>query len=223
MSARGAAIRGFMNFSSDTFYAFEGSPYNLKLKEEEMIEFLKKYEKEDVLVFGFTYIIWSEVYKKIKKLNINPKNITVVHGGGWKKLMEEKIEKKEFNKKIAELFNTKSNKIIDYYGMVEQAGIVFMDCEYGNKHVPNFADIIIRDVLSYEPVNVNQEGLIEIVSVIPNSYPGQAIITEDIGKIEGIDDCKCGRKGKYFTFVSRVDAAELRGCGDTFKPKVMNK
>ena len=29
-----------------------------------------------------------------------------------------------------------------------------------------------------------------------------------------IDNCKCGRKGKYFTVLNRVPDAELRGCSN---------
>ena len=105
------------------------------------------------------------------------------------------------------------------YGMVEQVGVVFIDCEEGNKHTPNFAEIILRDPLTMEEVEKGKKGLIEILSVLPNSYPGQAIITEDIGFLAGVDDCKCGRKGKYFRFVSRIKEAEARGCGDTYKSK----
>ena len=38
---------------------------------------------------------------------------------------------------------------------------------------------------------------------------------EDLGKIIGEDDCKCGRKGKYFSISGRMSMAELRGCSDT--------
>jgi hypothetical protein len=55
------------------------------------------------------------------------------------------------------------------------------------------------------------------MSILADSYYGQAILTEDLGHLVGIDDCPCGRKGKYFRFNSRVEKAEVRGCGDTFK------
>ena len=100
--------------------------------------------------------------------------------------------------------------------MVEQLGVVFIDCKHGNKHVPDFADIIIRDFYSMEEVPIGSEGLIECLSILPSSYPGQALLTEDVGKILGIDSCSCGRKGKYFAFVARAEKAEIRGCGDTF-------
>ncbi len=40
--------------------------------------------------------------------------------------------------------------ILDFYGMVEQVGTVFVDCPAGNKHAPAFADVIIRRPL-YAP------------------------------------------------------------------------
>jgi hypothetical protein len=49
---------------------------------------------------------------------------------------------------------------------------------------------------------------------LPLSYPGHNILTEDIGIIKGIDNCKCGKKGKYFKVLGRVPDAELRGCSD---------
>ena len=40
------------------------------------------------------------------------------------------------------------------------------------------------------------------------------ILTEDIGIIHGIDNCKCGKLGKYFSVLGRVPDSELRGCSD---------
>ena len=42
------------------------------------------------------------------------------------------------------------------------------------------------------------------------------MLTEDEGVIEGIDDCPCGRKGKYFRVLGRLKNAEIRGCSDTY-------
>ena len=57
-------------------------------------------------------------------------------------------------------------------------------------------------------------GLIQTLSLLPISYPGHNILTEDLGIIQGIDDCKCGKMGKYFTILGRVPNSELRGCSD---------
>ena len=65
-----------------------------------------------------------------------------------------------------------------------------------------------------EVVNKNKKGFVQCFSLIPTSYPGNSIITEDIGEIFGIDDCKCERLGTYFKIYGRAPKAELRGCSD---------
>ena len=52
------------------------------------------------------------------------------------------------------------------------------------------------------------------MSLLPTSYPGNSILTEDIGSIYGLDNCSCGKKGKYFKVYGRIESAELRGCSD---------
>jgi hypothetical protein len=59
-------------------------------------------------------------------------------------------------------------------------------------------------------------GLIQVLSVLPKSYPGHSLLTEDLGTILGQDDCSCGWNGKYFKVLGRIPQAELRGCSDTF-------
>ena len=54
------------------------------------------------------------------------------------------------------------------------------------------------------------------MSLLPVSYPGHNILTEDIGILHGVDNCKCGRKGKYFSVLGRVEGTEMRGCSDAY-------
>ena len=98
--------------------------------------------------------------------------------------------------------------------MVEQVGSIFMECEYGFYHCSNFSDIIIRDV-NFNSLKVGEKGLIQLLSILPRSYPGHNVLTEDLGIINGEDDCKCGRVGKYFTVLGRAPNSETRGCSDT--------
>jgi hypothetical protein len=100
--------------------------------------------------------------------------------------------------------------------MVEQVGSIFVECEKGHLHTPNHADILIRDPITFEPLPFKQKGLIQVMSVLPKSYPGQSLLTEDLGTILGEDDCPCGWKGRYFSVEGRLPKAELRGCSDTF-------
>ena len=84
--------------------------------------------------------------------------------------------------------------------MAEQTGIIFVDCACGNKHVPAFSQVIIRDPFTLEPCSPGT-GLIEVMSILADSYYDQAVLTEDLGMLVGVDDCPCGRKGRYFRFV----------------------
>lgn len=218
LNARGAAIRGVGNFASKIIYVMNKEGDNLKINLDRLKEFENSYKDKEILVYGFTYIIWFKFVKVLEEEGITlalPK-MKLLHSGGWKKLTSQKVEKEEFIIRTAKVFGTDPKNIIDFYGMVEQVGVVFMDCECGYKHVPDFAEVIIRDFNTLNEVEVGKCGLIEVMSILGSSYPSQAILTEDIGELVGVDNCKCGRKGKYFKFKSRVEKSETRGCGDTF-------
>lgn len=221
LNARGAAIRGVSSFGKSLTYVMDLVDDNLVLNVERLKEFEEKYKDIDILVYGFTYIIWTRFVKVLKEkdIKLNMPKIKLLHSGGWKKLKDQKVEKEEFNEAVAQIFGTLPENIIDFYGMVEQLGVVFLDCEYGYKHVPDFGEIIIRDFSTLKEVEKGQCGFIEVMSCLTSSYPGQAILTEDIGEFIGTDDCKCGRMGKYFKFKNRVEKSETRGCGDTFAEK----
>jgi hypothetical protein len=104
--------------------------------------------------------------------------------------------------------------------MVEQVGSVYLEGEDGYLYPPNFADIVVRDPLTFAEQPVGKPGLIQVVSALPLSYPGHSILTEDLGVIEGIDNSTCGRAGKYFSVIGRVPKAELRGCSDVHATQV---
>ena len=97
--------------------------------------------------------------------------------------------------------------------MIEQTGSIFLECKFGFFHTTIFSDIFIRDK-NLKVLNFNNKGIIQLVSLIPTSYPGHNILTEDIGIIHGEDDCLCGQKGKYFKVIGRVKDTEVRGCSD---------
>ena len=104
--------------------------------------------------------------------------------------------------------------IYNYYGLVEQTGSIFIESKKcGYFHTSNFSDILIRDD-NFQLVKNGSKGLIQLLSLLPTSYPGHNILTEDIGQIVGEDNCKCGLKGKYFMVHGRAKNTELRGCSD---------
>jgi len=104
--------------------------------------------------------------------------------------------------------------------MAEQVGSVFLEGDDGYLYPPNFADIIVRDPLTFREQPVGEPGVIQVLSLLPSSYPGHSILTEDMGVIRGIDDSTCNRSGKYFSVLGRVPQAELRGCSDVHASQV---
>ena len=212
MSARGAAIKGFGQLVKKKYFLLD-SKYNLKIKT--LLNFIKKNPKKKFIIFGFTSFVWDYFLKILKKKKIKiPKNDgLIIHGGGWKKMTDKSINKERFNSKIFELTNIK--KVHNYYGMVEQTGSIFIECEHGFFHSSIFSEIYIRDN-NLNLADFNKHGIIQTLSLLPTSYPGHNILTEDIGKIEGYDNCKCGRRGKFFSIKGRVQGTELRGCSDVY-------
>ena len=213
-SARGAGILGFSNFGRKHFYALHD---DMTLDIEGLRAYLKEYEGQRVLLFGFTFMIWQYVYKEAvaRDLRLDFGDSVLIHGGGWKKLTDEAVDTQTFNWLLSEQLGIR--EVHNYYGMVEQVGSIFVECTHGYLHAPSYADVLIRDAITFEELSIGEKGLIQVVSELPKSYPGHSLLTEDLGTIIGVDDCGCGWKGKYFTVAGRIPKAELRGCSDTFQ------
>lgn len=218
-SARGAGILGFSIFGSRIVYALDD---DMKLDVDGVKAFLERFKGQKILLFGFTFMIWQHFYKELLRLKeegitFDLSNGVLIHGGGWKKLISEAVSHNEFNKRLQEACGLQ--QIHDYYGMVEQTGCIYMECECGHLHASVFSDIITRRAFDFSECEIGEPGIIQVVSTIPESYPGHSLLTEDEGVILGVDDCPCGRKGKYFKVNGRLQNAEIRGCSDTYADK----
>lgn len=213
-SARGAGILGFSRFGKGREFILDDD-MEISIKRLEEISLANKNKK--ILFFGFTFMIWQHLLLPLQKLNkkFSFKNAVVIHGGGWKKLNDLEVSNNHFKKVFKEFLGI--NNVYNYYGMVEQTGSIFFECEFGNIHTSNFSEVIIRDPISFEELPHGESGLIQLISLLPESYPGHSILSEDMGAIVGEDDCKCGRNGKYFEIYGRVKNAEIRGCSDTYQ------
>jgi hypothetical protein len=214
-SARAAGILGFANFGREHTYLLDDE---MVLEREKLEAFLAKHGKGPVLVFGFTFMVWKYFYEPLAEEGIDLSNAVLIHGGGWKKLAEEAVAPERFRAALKEAFGL--TRIHDYYGMVEQVGTIFMGCEAGHLHAPAYADIVVRDRQTLAPLPIGKRGLVSLFSIVPQSYPGHALLSEDIGEWVGEDDCPCGRKGRYFRIHGRLESAERRGCSDTFEVRV---
>jgi phenylacetate-coenzyme A ligase PaaK-like adenylate-forming protein len=212
-SARGAGILGFSIFGTDKVYALND---DMEIDIPAVEAFLEKHKGKKLMLFGFTFMVWLHFYKELFRLDNKPdlRNGVLIHGGGWKKLISEAVSKDEFKMRLTDVCGICD--IHDYYGMVEQTGCIYMECECGHLHASVFSDVITRRHTDFSPCAVGEPGIVQVVSVLPESYPGHSLLTEDEGVIIGEDDCPCGRKGKYFNINGRLKLAEIRGCSDTY-------
>ena len=213
-SARGAGILGVSVFGKKHLYVLDDK---FELIIEDLKNFASVYNGKSILIFGFTFMIWQYLAKTDLGFDLDLSNAILLHSGGWKKLEALAVDNKEFKKTLYNKYGIKPNNIYNFYGMIEQVGTVFLENSQGYLQCPNFSDIIIRNPIDFSVQHRGEPGLIQVISMIPKSYPGHSILTEDIGVIVGEDDAENGWKGKYFKILGRAKKAETRGCSDTFK------
>jgi hypothetical protein len=217
LGARGAAIQGLRSFATQIVCCLkEDLEGNLMLDVEKILDCARQWKGTNVLVYGFTYVLWNHLVKPLaaKGITLDLPNVRVLHSGGWKRLQQQAVSKDAFTRGVASALGCSPGRVIDFYGMIENVGVIYPDCEQGNKHVPAFAEVIIRNPLTLEPVEPGQQGLVQVCSVLPSSFPGFLALTEDIAELISHDGCPCGRRGTSFRFVSRAPKAEVRGCGN---------
>ena len=97
------------------------------------------------------------------------------------------MSRQDFHDRLNEVCGL--DRIHDYYGMVEQTGCIYMQCECGHLHASVFSDVIVRRPLDFSVCGVGEPGILQVLSTIPESYPGHSLLTEDEGVLLGEDDC----------------------------------
>ena len=209
-SARGAGVLGMMNFGRKHVFALDDE---MQLDRRAVQDFLEKHAGEPFLIFGFTFLVWHHLSEIERSDSLDLSNGILVHSGGWKKLINLAVPPEEFRQRLQA--STGLKRIHNYYGMVEQIGTLFLESPEGDGSLvcPSFADVVIRDPLTFDPVPDGEPGLIQTLSLLPRSYPGHSVLTEDLGTIVGVNDTEW--KGRRFVVHGRLPRAEARGCSDT--------
>lgn len=210
-SARGAGIIGFSFYGKNVSYALDDE-YRLDINK--VRSFFAEHAGQQVFIFGFTFMVWKYFLANdlISSLDIDAPNSVLLHGGGWKKLIEEAVDGRQFRERAREVL--KSDNVINYYGLVEQTGSLYFECDQGFLHPSIYSDIIIRNPETLESQPIGVPGVVQVISCIPRSYPGHSLLTDDVGVVHGVDDCTCGKRGKYFSISGRLKSVEIRGCSD---------
>lgn len=209
ISARGAGVLGLMRYGHKHAFALDSS---LNPNFGSVRAFLEQHGHTPFFMFGFTFMVWINFYEKFKDAGFDLSNGILIHSGGWKKMIEKSVNNSVFREAMGKAFGL--TRIHNFYGMVEQIGSIFLEGSDGLLYPPNFADVIIRDPDTWLPCEPGKAGVIQVLSLLPHSYPGHNLLTEDIGVIRSIDNGRDGWMGKGIEVLGRVARAELRGCSD---------
>ncbi|MFF0820516.1 acyl-protein synthetase [Micromonospora haikouensis] len=209
-SARGAGVLGLMNFGRDHTFVLDEQE---RPDPDAVRDFLGRHGDQPFLIFGFTFMTWLYLYELAREHRFDLSNGILIHSGGWKKLVDRAVDNAEFRRRFTA--DTGLRRIHNFYGMVEQIGTTFLEGpDGGGLYCPEFADVIVRDPHTWAEVPVGTPGVVQVVSTMPRSYPGQLLLTEDRGVVHGVDDGAW--PGKRFSILGRLPRAEARGCSDTF-------
>jgi hypothetical protein len=209
MSARGAGVLGIMRYGRG--HAFALAP-DLTPQIDAVRRFLDEVAGQPFFMFGFTFMVWAGFYEAFREAGLDLSNGILLHSGGWKKLADRAVDNGTFRDRLREAFGL--TRIHNFYGMVEQIGTILLEGPGNLLYPPNFCDVIVRDPVDWKPVAPGRPGVIQVVSLLPHSYPGHSVLTEDLGVVEAVDSGAEGWRGKGLRILGRVPRAELRGCSD---------
>ena len=213
VSARVAAALSLRPLASEIHFLLEDAADPDSMKWDVLAGQLASHD--ELLVYGFTWVLWlawgaTEMPAEVREL-LAGKRIHFVHSGGWKRLDAIEVDRQTFDGGLLSGLHADS-RVIDFYGLVEQAGIVYPLCEAGFRHVPVWADVLVRDPWTLDPL-LGESGQLQLMNTLARGAPYHNVLTEDLGRVVA-GDCPCGRPGTRFELLGRVPQAEVRGCAN---------
>lgn len=216
LGARASAILGLMPFGHDHTFILND---DLSLDEKALEAFLSKHKGKPILIYGFTFLVWQRLLPVCERNSYDLSNATLLHSGGWKNLMREYIDNESFKLRFEK--TTGLSRVINFYGMAEMPGTIFPENTDGLLYIPSFAEVIIRDPATFKPVETGSPGIVQVLNLIPRSYPGHSLLTEDVGIVHAIDTGVNGWQGKALQILGRAPRAPLRGCSNVLAANAM--
>ncbi len=213
VSARIAAALSLKPMASEIHFLLTDSTDPATLRWDLLGDLLDRHD--DLLVYGFTWMLWlawgAASIPEAVSARLNGKRITFVHSGGWKRLDALRVDRAAFDGALLRGLGPGS-AVIDYYGLVEQVGVIYPLCAHGFRHVPVWAGVLVRDPFNLRPL-LEAPGQLQLLNTLARGVPCPSVLTEDLGIIRA-GDCPCGRSGPRFELLGRVPKAELRGCAN---------
>ncbi len=225
LSARVAGLRGYLMMASETHYALENQSGSLKLNVERLAALLEEFQAKQVPVclIGYTYMLYQYVVASLahagRRLPL-PDGSMILHFGGWKRLANQAVDRERLNAEVEQVFPMARPCVRDVYGFTEQLGVIYPDDGHGVRLAPVYSEVIVRDPITLQPLEDGATGLLEFITPLPNSYPGIALLLDDVGRIVSRDQEHHGLYGTRFEVLGRAQGAEIRGCGDTLPEQV---
>jgi len=214
ISARVAAALSLQPLSNDVSFLLDEAENPASIQWSRVECALKN--NDEIIVYGFTWMLWlawgtQEMPAHIRE-TLRKRRVHFVHSGGWKKLEAMKVSREEFDRRLlADL--APGSCVLDFYGLVEQVGIIYPLCAAGSRHVPNWAEVIVRDPFTLRPLQDGEPGMLQLINTLAWGAPYHSVLTEDLGRlIPGV--CPCGRSGRRFELLGRVPKTEVRGCAN---------
>lgn len=211
MSARIAAALSLRPLASDLHFVLDDVLAPTELHWQQLLTAVQG--TSAAIIYGFTYLLWqawTEVPAEVRAV-LRTKQLHFVHSGGWKKLESAKVDHIAFSARLLADAGPGS-AVTDYYGLVEQVGVVYPLCSHGFRHVPVWAEVIVRDPWTLEPL-IDTPGQLQSMNTLAWGAPYHNVLTEDMAKIVP-GTCPCGRQGTRFELLGRMPKAEVRGCAN---------
>lgn len=211
-------MRGFTK-TARAFYALQ---WNKRAKEfffdlKRCISAIKQFAQDNIplRILGFpayTYEVIKELRKsKRRSFQFGPESYVLI-GGGWKTLADKEIPKIQFRREVAETLGLPEGNIRDLFGMVEH-GVPYVDCEYGELHVPIYGRVYLRDPYSLKLLSPPETGLFQFITPYINSFPSISLLSSDLGTLG--TNCFCGRNAPYLIIKGRGGIKKHQGCAIT--------
>lgn len=205
-------IRGLVN---ESFFAVK----KFHLDVDAGIAFLRSWkDRQTRHLFGPPFLIqrFARELKRVGVVLLLDRDSFVITLGGWKRHTDEQISRQQFDTSLNEQFGLLPCQVRDMYGLVE-ANLMAIECEHRRKHVPPWTHLTLRNPDDpTQPARPGQPGVIGVIDPLSNSYPG-FLLTDDVGRVEVIDPCPCGRSGQVVKFLHRLPDAEIGCCAVTIE------
>jgi len=212
-SARVLAAMSLKPFASEVFFLLKEAADAASLQVSQVECALK--QPGPLIVYGFSWVLWlawaQAAFPADIAAELRTRKIAFVHSGGWKKLEDRRVDRGTFDGALL-AGAAGGSSVVDYYGLVEQMGVVYPLCEAGARHVPRWADVVVRDSWTLRPL-AREPGQLQLLNTLSWGTPCHSVLTEDVGVLLP-GACPCGRTGTRFELMGRVPQAELRGCAN---------